>query len=189
MDGSAFVEATELPKSEPTVILHQPFWCEENIWHLAQHPCLGEGERWVVVLTGQEEEVVCWQQRAADEGAPVMWDYHVVLVNKHQGCQIWDLDTRLGAPIAAHDWLQGTFPCPTLVRRAFQPRFAVLPAKDYVEQFGSDRAHMRTVDGGWLHPPPLWTAISGQNLTLNQAVKRARGGLDLQAFEAFLRTS
>ena len=31
---------------------HQPFWCEENIWHLAGDPAIGPGERHVLGVGG-----------------------------------------------------------------------------------------------------------------------------------------
>lgn len=167
-------------------ILHQPFWCEENIWHLAAHPAPGAGERRVVVLTGAAGEVACWQQRAARPGRPVLWDYHVVLAAHDGGWLIWDLDTRLGAPLAVQDWLRATFPAPEQVRAPYQPRFALFGAQDWIAGFGSDRAHMRRADGGWQQPPPPWPAISGEALTLAAAIAQARAGLDLKALATAL---
>jgi protein N-terminal glutamine amidohydrolase len=88
-----------------------------------------------------------------------VWDYHVLLFAKHEhdGWCAWDLDTTLGWPVRARDYLERTFPPsldPTLA-----PRFRVLAAADYRARFGSDRRHMRSSDGGWLQPPPPWPAI------------------------------
>lgn len=167
-------------------ILHQPFWCEENIWQLAAHPAPGPGERRVLVLTGAAAEVACWEQRAARPGRPLLWDYHVVLAAHDGGWRIWDLDTRLGAPLPAADWLRGTFPAPERVRAAYQPRFAVFAAQAWRDGFGSDRAHMRRADGGWQRPPPPWPPPSGQAITLAGALAQARAGLDLAALAASL---
>jgi protein N-terminal glutamine amidohydrolase len=165
---------------------YQAFWCEENIWHLADHPAPGPGERRVLVITGAEAEVACWNQRAGRPGQPIAWDYHVVLAVRGDVWQVWDLDNRLGAPLPAADWLRGTFPCPERVRTEFQPRVAMFAAEDWRRGFGSDRAHMRHVDGGWQQPPPSWPMISGREFTLADALALARAGLDLDGLAAAL---
>jgi hypothetical protein len=50
--------------SRVTTVRHQPFWCEENIWHLAQDPAVAGGERLVLVITGAGGGVACWHQKA-----------------------------------------------------------------------------------------------------------------------------
>ena len=164
---------------------YQPFWCEENIWHLAQDPATAGDpavkERFVVVITGAGAQVACWQQKAGIAGGPILWDYHVVLAVHSDGWRIWDLDGRLGCPVAARAWLDATFPFPRLVPARFQPRFALIPADEYVRTFGSDRGHMRAADGSWQQPPPPWPALAGQGMTLTDVITRARHGLDLAA--------
>jgi len=166
----------------PNAFPYQAFWCEENIWHLAQRADVRTEAAFVLVLTGAEGEVACWQQRAGRAGGPVLWDYHVVLATHLAGWQVWDLDTRLGCPSPAPTWLAQTFPLADLVPARFQPRFAVLPAADYIARFGSDRSHMRAADGRWSQPPPPWPPIVGPRagaLTLVDAIDQARRGLDL----------
>lgn len=176
-----------MPAMHLPPILHQPFWCEENIWHLAAHPAPGPGERLVLVITGAGGEVACWQQRAGPPDEPILWDYHVVLAAQGDGgWTLWDLDSRLGAPLPASDWLHGTFPCPERVRRPYRPRFAVFPATEWRTRLGSDRSHMRRADGGWQRPPPPWPPPAGGGLTLAQAIGLARAGLDLDALARLL---
>lgn len=170
-----------------TTFRYQAFWCEENIWHLAQHSAPAGDERFVLVVVGAKAEVACWNQKAAAAGAPLLWDYHVVLATRSDGWRIWDLDGRSGCPVSAATWLGTTFPCPELVPARFQPRFAAIRAAEYIQRFGSDRAHMRDANGSWLHPPPPWPAISGPSLTLADALQQARHGLDLAAVAAWLR--
>jgi hypothetical protein len=159
--------------------LYQPFFCEENIWHLAQSADVPGAERLVLVISG-EQGVACWHQKAGDEGAPILWDYHVVLAARDGGAwQLWDLDGRLGYPVPAEMWLRTTFPMPDLVPARYQPRFAVIPAAEYVRTLGTDRSHMRDAHGGWLKAPPPWPAPAGHGLTLPDAVAQARQGLDL----------
>jgi hypothetical protein len=171
-----------------TPFLHQPFWCEENVWHLAQHAATQAPERLVLVLTGAGAQVACWHQKAGDPGRPILWDYHVVLATRTdaRGWQVWDLDSRVGIPVEARAWLQATFPAPDQVPRPYQPRFAAIPADDYVRGFGSDRAHMRDSDGSWMQQPPPWPTIAGGGLTLTEALEQARRGLDLAKIAARL---
>lgn len=137
---------------------YQPYWCEENAWHLCVDPRLDEAPAWVVIVTNAARTVLVWNQRAASEpGAAVAWDYHVfVLARREPGWQVWDLDTTIGMPAPADAYLARCF-------RAGPPRIApcfhVLDAADYRRVFASDRRHMRTADGGWQQPPPPWPAI------------------------------
>jgi hypothetical protein len=183
---SRTTDQTTEPEHAPA-ILHQPFWCEENIWHLAQHPAPGDGERLVLVISGAGGEVACWEQRAGRAGRPILWDYHVVLAaQRDDGCRIWDLDSRLGYPLPALTWLHGTFPCPDLVLPAFQPRVAIIPAATWITTFGSDRAHMRRPDGTWQRPPPSWPPIRAGDLSVAAAIQQARAGIDLAALRTRL---
>ena len=160
---------------------YAPFWCEENIWHLAADPRVGEGAREVVLLTGVSGLVACWQQRAARvPGAPVVWDYHVVLaVAAPGGWQVWDLDCMGGYPLAADAWLAATFPASQQVKLEFQPRFLVMPAADWRRDFHSNRDHMRNAQGGWRHPLPNWPLILGAGPGLGAWVAAARDELTL----------
>ncbi len=163
-----------------TRLHYQPFWCEENIWHLAGDPAFGPGARHVLLITGAGGHVACWNQRAADAGVPVLWDYHVVLAQVDgRAWRIWDLDSRAGCPVAAGDWLAATFPVRVLVPAEHQPRFLTVPAEEFRREFSSDRAHMRAAGGGWMQPPPPWPAISGGSVPLATYLGRARAGFEL----------
>lgn len=141
---------------------YAPYFCEENVWHLAQERAGQPGERLAVFVLGAEPlrpAVAVWGQRAA-AGAPfVIWDYHVVLFERpgpQAGWQVWDQDSTLGIPIDASRWLDGSFaqPLPGLA-----PRFRVLGADDFLRAFSSDRRHMLAADGTELHPFPPWPPI------------------------------
>ena len=170
---------------------YQPFYCEENIWHLAQDPRCGPSERLVLVISGTSGRFAIWRQRAAPmKGEPMTWDYHVVLLARSNGWQLWDLDSDLGAPTPAGDWLAKSFPHQDRVRPGFQPRFRVLPAEEYVATLRSDRSHMRDAEGRWLQPPPPWPppGNGGSNVLALADVTRPSSGtvLDCAGLIAYL---
>lgn len=135
-------------------------YCEENVWQLAAEPGLAEGARDVVWVTSEARATPCWSQRAARDGGPVLWDYHVFLVvDAAAGALVYDLDTRLPFPCPAERYLAETFARGITLPAAHHPRFRVIDAATYRARFWSDRAHMRTADGGWTSPPPPWPAI------------------------------
>jgi hypothetical protein len=131
-----------------------PFWCEENAWHLCVEPRVGEDAS-VVVITNAWRTVALWHQRAASRvDAPVVWDYHVIVVSR--SATVWDLDTRLAFPVALDEYLRETF---RSVAPRLRPRFRAIAAPVYRSRFASDRRHMRDAEGGWQQPPPPWPAI------------------------------
>lgn len=174
-------------RPESDALQYQAFWCEENIWHLTQNPITAANERLVLAISGASGHVACWQQNAGEPGEGVLWDYHVVLATKSATWQIWDLDSRLGAPVSATTWLQESFPYPEFVPHRFHPRFAVIEAQTYVRQFSSDRSHMRDKFGNWAQPPPPWPAIRGAGLNLESLRHLAQNGLDIIEIAALLR--
>ena len=136
------------------VTRYAPYYCEENAWWLAQEPGLEHAQ--VIVITNRTRSVAMHAQRASEEGAPVVWDYHVVLAVDGA---IWDLDCTLGMPISAQAWIDASFD-PRVPDR-FAPRFRIVDRELYVSRFASDRRHMRREDGGWHVPPPPWNVIGG----------------------------
>ncbi len=159
---------------------YQPFWCEENVWHLVGRDDLGAGPRSVVFVSNANRQVALWQQKASREpDGLVVWDYHVVL---RVGAMLWDLDTQLPCPVAAARWIEETF---RPVDEPYAPRFRVVSAADYLRTFASDRSHMRDEHGRWRAPPPPWPTI-GEGHTLPRFIDmtdRFVGEvMDLQAF-------
>lgn len=136
---------------------YQPFYCEENIWHLCQEACF-EGRRpRVVFISNAHQQVAMWGQRAGDEdrGGLIAWDYHVVL-RAADPDEIWDLDTVFGCPLPTAQYLSVSFGA---LPPRFAPRFRVIDAAGFVQAFASDRSHMRTKTGRFKRPPPPWPLI------------------------------
>jgi len=147
----------------PSDPAYQPFYCEENIWLLAQNPCCGDGERLVALITGAEGHVAMWHQKPADgPGEPLLWDYHVVLlVRNSTAWHVWDFECDLGMPMAAQPWLTDCFPHQDRIPLRHRPRFRVMAAAEYVATLRSDRSHMREVDGTYAKTPPPWAPPGG----------------------------
>lgn len=172
-----------------TLTRYQPYYCEENIWHLCQSPRPGRGRRWVVFISNTSRRCLLLDQRAGGERGEVLWDYHVVLlVEPTPGrCVVWDLDSRGGAPQPLTRWLSATFGHVGSTPVVYDPMFRVIAATRFVESFASDRRHMRD-EAGWRAPPPPWAPI-GAGFTLWEHVSMAPSSapgeiVDLAALQA-----
>lgn len=142
---------------------YQPFYCEENAWWLCNEPEVSAGNAHVAFITNHFGHCPVAAQRAVAPDQVICWDYHVVLLDAAR--RIWDLDTRLGLPLPAADWLVGSFPFIDHLPAYLSPTFRLIPCAAYRRDFASDRSHMREADGRWQHPPPPWPIIgNGMNL-------------------------
>jgi hypothetical protein len=178
MDDAAALRADPL--------VYTPSYCEENVANLARRlhqtasPLPPPAETGSSSSSPQPSAVVAfvsndskrcpvWHQRAANEdGAPVVWDYHVVLlIRRGEGrWVVMDLDSTLPFPCPLRDYAVHSFRPhhPAMAGdggAAFHQRFRVLPSELYLRVFASDRRHMRTDAGGWLAPPPLYPPPRG----------------------------
>ncbi len=142
---------------------YQAFYCEENVWWLCQAPALAALPRFVLFISNPQRRVGMWAQRAGREGEPVLWDYHVVLLTAEPWL-VWDLDTLLGWPMPASDYLRLSFrdPAPQLA-----PCFRTIDGEKLLKTFRSNRAHMRSADGSWNAPPPAWPAPGAKDQAPN----------------------
>ena len=134
---------------------YQPFFCEENAWHLCSTGDL------VIIVSNAARAVPLWYQRVAPApGHPVVWDYHVVVARRVEAAwHILDLDTLLGEAVPFERYLRRTFAEGEQVRALLAPRFRVVDAEIYRARLSSDRGHMLNDDGQWQAPPPAWPRI------------------------------
>lgn len=131
---------------------YQPFFCEENVWHLLQAEGLPE-PRAALFVSNRERTVAMWGQRAGTD--PVLWDYHVVLLLPRAGLVV-DLDDRKAAAWPVQDWLLHAFRADA--GPALQPRFRLVQAAEFLRVFSSDRSHMLDARGLPRQPLPPWPA-------------------------------
>ncbi len=150
------------------------YFCEENIWQLADS--IRSESAKVVFISNSGRRCALWNQKLASSGEPVVWDYHVVLMEGNQGGWfVYDFDSVLPWGISLQQYLANTFD--ESVDVIFQPRFRVITASDYLKGFQSDRRHMRDRHGSWLKPPPKWPVISSGSMhNLDQFIAMDESG-------------
>ena len=143
---------------------YTPFYCEENIWHLAQEKCFRGREAFVVIISGEGDYRRLWFQSLAEpQESPVFWDYHVLLLVFDNGWHVWDLDTTLGLPVAAETYFQKTFLNSGIDLENCDVMLRLIASESYVRSFSSDRSHMISPTGEWLAPPPAWPTILNES--------------------------
>ena len=142
-------------------------FCEENIWHLARHlivrgvpVCAMQA----VVLSNEARRTALREQRAVAPGEIIFWDYHVVLwLQNYSDDWIFDFDTRLPFVTERQQYAKNTFVDPADLPDMFHPWLRIIPMREYLNNFSSDRSHMRDANGQEIVPFPLQPAIQPAN--------------------------
>lgn len=136
--------------TEPIPFVPVPNYCEENVWMLANLP--SQNERWAVFVVSENRRCQMHAQVAQYPSAEaVIWDYHVVLLDRTpDGDVIYDDSYTGDFPGCAIKWTQENFPVDDDLLR-----FRVVDASEYVRDFRSDRRNMQDPS----RQPP-WPAIS-----------------------------
>jgi hypothetical protein len=142
---------------------YQPYFCEENAWHLVTGTALPR-PRAAVFITSSTDVVPMWGQRAASVD-PILWDYHVVVLLPDHGV-IVDLDDRCALVWSVDAWLTHAFR--PLADPSLAPRFRVVDEDALRATFSTDRRHMRDDQGRCRQPfppwPPPWQPALGSTL-------------------------
>lgn len=149
--------------NEPKHLKYQPFYCEENIWHLCQHPDYLDGDVVFIAGYGSYFPMLC-QQGCENQGSLVFWDYHVVLLKDGK---IFDFNTTLPFSSLVESYFAQSFINESRLRPLQVAMFRVMPANEFVAAFQSDRSHMKTTDG-WSAEPPEWPLISESSSNLDR---------------------
>ncbi|XP_043663865.1 protein N-terminal glutamine amidohydrolase-like [Vespula pensylvanica] len=139
---------------------------EENVWKLCQDVATKHGSELqhchVAFISNSRRSVPLWRQRAGkDEDKLVVWDYHVILIYApDERAVVYDLDSAL--PFPTHFWKYATetFRSDEALRPEYHRRFRLVPASLYLQQFASNRQHMKREDGTWIKTPPDYPPIS-----------------------------
>ncbi|KAE8282602.1 Protein N-terminal glutamine amidohydrolase [Larimichthys crocea] len=122
-------------------------YCEENVWKLCDSVRTDRtgplDQLSVIFISNEKRTVPLWKQRSGHGDQPVIWDYHVILmqVGLQSDSLVYDLDSELSFPVS------------------LQRKLRVVPADSFLLHFASDRSHMMNPDGSWKMPPPLYPPI------------------------------
>lgn len=144
---------------------YQRLFCEENAWQIVSQCVASAVLARVVLVTNARKQVAMLEQRSSDQpDGLVIWDYHVFVAARFEGrWEVWDPDSRLGAPCAIEPYFSRSFAGAARWDPRFRPRFRVMDAGAYAKGFRSTREHMRDRDTGqWQADPPPWPCIVGE---------------------------
>ena len=167
-------------------------YCEENVWQLCKQIQKDNptqlSECYVVFISNKNRQVPLWMQKSAkDPLTPVVWDYHVILVQKpaqgkpsepSQGKPlVYDLDSLLAFPCLLEDYIHQAIQSENSMKKQYHRRFRVVEAAMFLETFASDRSHMRLPNGQYQKPPPDYPAIRTptEEMNLDQFIDMSPG--------------
>jgi hypothetical protein len=163
-------------------------WCAalqstRRIPHFSYHPsdstlpCIHCAERhgldldhsFAIFISNSNKTVPFLRQRSSTEpDGQVIWDYHVILLTGNTGDSsdgplIIDLDTTLPFPCPALRYILETCAPQRQWASRYLHRFRVVPAREYLAAFASDRTHMLRASGkpGYTQTPPSWPPVRG----------------------------
>jgi hypothetical protein len=144
---------------------YTPFFCEENIWQLAQalvEAGVNPDTLQVLVISNPDKQVVLFNQRNGAELGYVVWDYHVILRRRDEkGDRIYDFDSQLPFPCPGRDYFAATFGLQGELSESLRACLRCIPAAAYLHRFYSDRSHMHGVVDESQFPP--WPAITPEH--------------------------
>ncbi|KAI8918864.1 WDYHV motif containing 1-like protein [Entophlyctis helioformis] len=157
---------------------HVPQFCEENVHRLARvfQELAPETPFEVVFVSNSQKKVPFWFQRSATSDAPVIWDYHVLLLQQTKApgkapvSYVYDMDSKLPFPTVFAEFAEKALRSSHMVRdltSTYQRLFRVVDGALFLRHFASDRSHMMNDDGSWIAEPPTGTCIETPESKMN----------------------
>ncbi|XP_050382230.1 protein N-terminal glutamine amidohydrolase [Argentina anserina] len=162
---------------------HTPFYCEENVYLVCKE--LGakgiadanSSDLFVVFISNEKKQIPLWHQKASNRAdGVVLWDYHVICVQRKLGggggdsptqYLVWDLDSTLSFPCGLGSYVAETIRPTFQTFSEFQRYFRIVHAPIFLRSFASDRRHMKDPLGEWLHQPPEYEPIVSEDGTVH----------------------
>ncbi|KAF7992927.1 hypothetical protein HCN44_005708 [Aphidius gifuensis] len=141
-------------------------YCEENVWKLCQDVATKNQSElpfcYVTFISNDNRSVPLLRQRdGKDENKVIFWDYHVIFIYApDERAVVYDLDSDLPFPTYFWKYANETFRTDEVLHPKLHGRFRVIPALTYLQNFSSDRGHMKRQDGSWIKTPPNYPPIS-----------------------------
>lgn len=160
-------------------------YCEENCYKLVEKLLVFKNfdEISVVFATSVSRKMPLWCQRAGLQRHDgfVLWDYHVFVVTiEKESSLVWDLDTTLDFPCSLTTYVAKAIRRVSVDNPEYQRLFRVISGEDYLENFASDRRHMKDDKGLYVSKPPSWPCIQtsdGRLHTLEEYTNTCADGL------------
>ncbi|KAH9679128.1 hypothetical protein WN944_024417 [Citrus x changshan-huyou] len=155
---------------------HTPYYCEENVYLLCKKLCAnGTAEAdgsdlFVVFISNEKKQIPLWHQKASQRAdGVVLWDYHVICVQRKKGgdspCLVWDLDSSLPFPTPLAPYVSETIQPSFQLFSEYQRFFRIVHAPVFLRCFASDRRHMKDSAGNWIAQPPAYEPIVAEDKT------------------------
>ncbi|KAM4539703.1 protein N-terminal glutamine amidohydrolase [Odontesthes bonariensis] len=172
-------------------------YCEENVWKLCEYfrteRTAPLEQLFVVFISNDKRMVPLWKQKSGRGDQPVIWDYHVILiqVGLQSGSQVYDLDSELSFPCSLQLYAAQAFRSDRNIKPEYHRKLRVVPADSFLLNFASDRSHMKNSDGTWKMPsppyPPIHTSESQMNLDDFISMNPAAGWGTVHSLDEFLQ--
>jgi len=153
--------------------VYTSYYGEENVWNLCQQIKKDTGalkEYFVVFISNKKKHVPLWMQKnGKDPLTPVIWDYHVILIQRIQDAKplAYDLDSLLAFPCLLEDYVREVIQSEQAMKKEYHRKFRIVEAERFLETFASDRSHMRLPNGQYQKPPPSYPPIKTLNESMN----------------------
>ncbi|XP_028283664.1 protein N-terminal glutamine amidohydrolase [Parambassis ranga] len=148
-------------------------YCEENVWKLCEfiraERAAALEQLFVVFISNQNRTVPLWKQKSGRRDQPVIWDYHVILLQARHPSDalIYDLDSELSFPCTLKLYADQAFRSDCNIRPEYHRKLRVVPANSFLLNFATDRSHMRNSDGSWKMPPPPYPPMNTAECQMN----------------------
>uniref|UniRef100_A0AAX7V975 Protein N-terminal glutamine amidohydrolase n=2 Tax=Astatotilapia calliptera TaxID=8154 RepID=A0AAX7V975_ASTCA len=145
---------------------------EENVWKLCDYVRKQRTapleHLFVIFISNETRTVPLWKQKSGHGELPVIWDYHVILLQADQSDSlVYDLDSTLSFPCSLKLYAAQALRSESDIRPEYHRKFRVVPADSFLLNFASDRSHMRNSDGSWKMPPPTYAPICTAECQMN----------------------
>lgn len=148
-------------------------YCEENVWKLCEYlrdqtPSPLEGF-YAVFLSNENKMIPIWKQQSGKNNDPVIWDYHVILLQDGGDGKrfIYDLDTLLPFPCPCDTYIKEALRSDHNIHKDFRRKLRVIQADEFLRTFASDRSHMKDANNEWRKPPPPYPCIKTPESSMN----------------------
>jgi len=149
-------------------------YCEENVFKMIENYPGNIANIFAVFISNPQKQCAIWRQKSsADPDFPVIWDYHVIAIEKNDtGCVVYDLDSTLPFPSNLEAYANQAFRPKTsihnmdLLLERFGQRFRPVKGSAFLESFSSDRSHMLN-NGEWMAKPPSYPPLFKDSLGHN----------------------